>query len=347
VIEKNGADALRFMLTTGISPGSDLKFRTDRLEAARNFANKLWNASRFVIMNLDDDDAMPVDIFQKLKDEDKWILSRVNDAVCYVTDALDKFELSIAGQKVYEVIWNEFCDWYIELIKGRLYGGDDEDKAVCRYVLVRALKDIVKMLHPFMPFITEEIWGFLPKTESSEGFLMQEPWPVYDGSLTYDWEVKRIQTAMEVIRSIRNIRAEADAAPAKKLRAFICAECDKADSIRAAEAHVRNLANISSVEYIDDKSLLLEEAMSAVIDGVEIFIPTDDLIDYRAELERLQKEKERLESETNRIGAKLTNDGFLSKAPEKIVNDEKEKLAKYKDMLVKVIERLELVEGKI
>ena len=212
---------------------------------------------------------------------------------------------------------------------------------------MRVLKDILKMLHPFMPFITEEIWGCLPGNESGSKLLIGEAWPVYDEALKYEGEVKRIETAMEAIRSIRNIRAEAEAAPARKLNAFIYATVENANLVKSAETHIKNLANISSIEYINDKSNLPEEVMSAVIDGAEIFIPVDELIDYRAEYERLQKERDRLAGEAERVGAKLANEGFTSKAPEKIINDEREKLAKYEDMLGKVIERIEFVGGKI
>jgi len=354
MIERYGADALRFMLTTGISPGNDMKFKTDRLESSRNFANKLWNASRFVIMNLIDEPGGFKEIapagektIEKLRDEDKWIISRVNEAALYVTNMLDKFELSMAGQKVYEVIWNEYCDWYIEFVKGRLYGNDEEEKAIVRYVLVMTLKGLLKMLHPFMPFITEEIWGYLPKGGNKEDFLMNEPWPVCDGSLAFNDEAEKIEIAMEAIRSIRNIRAEAEAAPAKKLRAFIYAQGERLECLKAVEAHIKSLANISAVEYIGNKENVPEGVMTSVITGAEIFIPLDDLIDYKAEYERLSKEKERLAGEVERIGGKLSNEGFTGKAPEKVVNEEREKLAKYKEMLEKMSERLSLVEKKI
>ena len=354
VIEKYGADALRFMLATGITPGNDMRFKTDRLESSRNFANKLWNASRFVIMNLLDEAGdfkrlAPTgkETFSAFKDEDKWIISRVNEATLYVTNALDKFDISLAGQRTYELIWNEFCDWYIELVKARLYGGGEEEKALCRYVLVRALKDMLKMLHPFMPFITEEIWGCLPGDSNSGEFLMKEPWPVYDPALAYPEEAKKIETVMDIIRNIRNIRAEAGAEPGRKLRAFIYAAGGDLEIMRSGEAHIRNLANVSSVIFADDKSLIPEETMSAVIGGAEIFIPLEELIDFKVECERLEKESARLSGEVARIGGKLKSEGFMSKAPERIINDEKEKLAKYAEMLEKVNERLGAARGKL
>ena len=359
VIDQVGADALRFMLMTGISPGNDMRFKEDKLESSRNFANKLWNASRFVIMNLQDEEGNFKEMVSEetgmdniaLRDEDKWILSRINDAVQYVTNSMDKFDLALAGQRVYEVIWNEYCDWYIELVKGRLYGDDEEDKKVARFVLVRALKDMLKLLHPFMPFITEEIWGFLPKStptkDNPDNFLIKASWPIFDEKLTYEEEVKKLEMAMEAIRNIRNIRAEAEAAPSRKLRAVILSAGKELDYIKAGERYIKSLANITEINFIDDKALVPEEVMSAVMGGIELFIPLDDLLDYKAEFERLTKEKARLEGEVKRVIGKLSNEGFVAKAPEKVITEEKEKQAKYEDMLAKVISRLELVEKKL
>ncbi|MCR5482637.1 MAG: valine--tRNA ligase [Clostridia bacterium] len=364
VIDKYGADALRFMLTTGITPGNDMRFKTDRLESARNFANKLWNASRFIIMNLQDEDGNPLPVYGDgfvsadddlsaipLRDEDKWILARVNDAIKYVTGVMEKFDLALAGQRVYELIWNEYCDWYIELAKGRLYGDDEEDKKVARYVLIHALKDMLRLLHPFMPYITEEIWSFMPKKpagkENPENFLILEKWPVFKEERTYSSEVKKLEMAMEAIRSIRNIRAEAEAAPGRKLRAVIVAEGDALSCIKAGERYIKALANITEIIFLTDKKDAPEEVMSAVIDGASILIPLDDLLDYAAEFERLTKEQKKLEGEVKRAEGMLSNQNFVSKAPAKKIEEEKEKLAKYKDMLEKVIARLALVQKKL
>jgi valyl-tRNA synthetase len=358
VIDQYGADALRFMLMTGITPGNDMRFQIEKLESSRNFANKLWNASRFVIMNLLEEDgsfkpmASDKDGLKalSLKDEDRWILETVNTAVHEITANMDKFELSLAAQKIYELIWNEYCDWYIELVKSRLYGDDEEDKKVARYVLVRVLKDILKLLHPFMPFITEEIWSYLPKTEveneNTEGFLIKASWPVEE-KYGFEESVKIIEMTMDAIRSIRNIRAEADAAPSRKLRATILPAEGRLDVIKAGERHIKNLANITEISFITDKAAVPEDVMSAVIDGAEIFIPLDDLLDYKAEQERLQKEQKKLLGEVSRLKGKLSNEGFINKAPEKVVAEEREKLAKYEDMLEKVVARLSLVEKKL
>lgn len=356
VIDQFGADALRFMLMTGISPGNDMRFKLDKLEASRNFVNKLWNASRFVIMNLQDEDGnfkeTPASLEGlELRDEDKWILSRVNEAVKEVTHNLDKFELSLAGQKVYEVIWNEYCDWYIELVKARLYGDDEADKTVVRAVLVKTLKDMLKMLHPFTPFITEEIFSHLPKGEGNadnpHGFLMKESWPVYEYALEYPEEVEKLELAMEAIKNIRNIRAEAEAAPGRKLRAVILAHGEDMEDIKAGERYIMSLANITEIIFTKDKKQVPEEVMSAVVGRIEIFIPLDDLLDYKAEFDRLTKEKKRLEEEVARVKGKLSNQGFVAKAPEKVILEEKEKQSKYEDMLEKVGARLEMVSKKL
>ena len=350
VIDKYGADALRFMLTTGITPGNDMRFKMDRLESARNFANKLWNASRFVIMNLGE--TMPAEVDESLwKDEDKWIISRVNDAVRYVTESMDKYDLSLAGQRVYDLIWNEYCDWYIEIVKGRLYGEDEDDKNTARYVLIRVLRQMLTLLHPFMPFITEEIWSYIGEKPVDEKdpdtFLIRANWPVYDESLEFPNEVGILQMAMDITRSIRNIRAEAEAPVSKKLRSIILCDEERKPVAQAGERYVRALANLSEMVFATNKSEIPEEVMSSVIDGAEIFVPLDDLMDYRAELARLRKEKERLEGEVRRVEGKLSNQGFISKAPEKLVQEEKDKKVMYEEMLAKVSLRLEQVEKKI
>ena len=369
VIDQYGADALRFMLTTGITPGNDMRFKEDRLESCRNFANKLWNASRFVIMNLLDEDgnfremakccdnccgkacADTTDFSNiKLRDEDKWMISKVNEAVKYVTDTMEKYDLALAGQKVYDLIWNEYCDWYIELVKPRLWSDDEEDKKVVRFTLVMCLKNMLKLLHPFMPFITEEIWSYLPHGEEQEdnpdNYLIKAQWPKYSDSCDFPQAEKIVEKAKEAIRAIRNIRAEAEAAPGKKLRAVILASGSDEQLLMTGESYIRNLGNITEVSFAEDKADVPAESMSAVIAGAEIYIPLEDLVDFAAEYDRLTKEKKRLEGEVKRVEGKLANQGFVSKAPEKVVNEEREKMAKYKEMLEKVTARLEMVAAK-
>ena len=358
IIDKYGADALRFMLTTGITPGNDMRFKEDRLESCRNFANKLWNASRFVIMNLVNEDGSFKELADlsdinavALQDEDKWIISRVNDAAKYITETMERFDLALAGDRAYDLIWNEFCDWYIEIVKGRLYGDDEEDKKVARAVLVKVLKDMLRLLHPFMPYITEEIWAYLPKDEPTadnpNGYLIKEQWPVYDDAYTFTAEAEKLEMAMSIIKSIRNIRAEADAAPSKKLTATIVCGEGKADVVKAGERYIKKIANITDITFADSKEGIPEDVMSAVVDGAEVFIPLDDIMDYAAELERLQKEQKRLEGEVKRVKGMLSNPNFVNKAPEKKVNEEREKQVKYEEMLAKVVDRLQLVEAKV
>ena len=347
MIDQYGADALRFMLMTGITPGNDMRFQTEKIEAARNFANKLWNASRFVLMNAEDADIIDEETAKaNFKAEDKWILARINETSREVTAYLDKFELSLAGQKVYDFIWNEYCDWYIEIVKSRLNGEDGDDRNTAVYTLIRVMRDMLKLLHPFMPFITEEIWSFLPGAEEA-GMLIRADWPVYDEAMDYSDSVEAIEMAMGAVRSIRNIRAEAGAMPSRKLTAVIVAKGRTAEILKADERYIKSLANITQITYLEDKSAAPQDVMSGVIGGAEILIPLDDLLDYQAEFERLGKEKDKLDKEVSRLEKKLSNEGFLKKAPEKVVEEERAKLANYRDMLEKVLARIGQVEQKL
>jgi valyl-tRNA synthetase len=286
-----------------------------------------------------------------LQDEDKWMISRVNDAVKYITETMEKFDLALAGQRAYDLIWNEYCDWYIEIVKGRLYGDDEEDKKVARAVLVKVLKDMLRLLHPFMPYITEEIWAYLPageiKADNPDNFLIKESWPVYDEAFTFAAEAEKLEMAMAIIKSIRNIRAEVDAAPSKPLRAIILSAEGKEEVVKAGERYTKKLANISEITFIASKDEVPEEVMSAVVAGAEVFVPLDDIMDYAAEYDRLLKEKKKLEGEVKRVVGKLSNEGFISKAPEKVINEEKAKQVKYEEMLANVIDRLAVVEKKV
>lgn len=342
IIDEVGADALRFMLSSGITPGNDMRFIRNKLEASRNFANKLWNASRFTIMNLKDDkgEFLPMASSQTViyQDEDKWMLSLINDGIKVITEHLGKFELSIAGQKIYDLIWNEYCDWYIELVKRRLYGNDEKDKLSARYVLQKSLKMLLKLLHPFMPFITEEIWGYLPKEEAKKNLLISEAWPKHK-KLNFDESREKIEMAKDIIKVIRNIRAEADALPSRSLSLIIVSD-KKAKEIEASSGYIKSLANVSKIEIIQDKSKAPRDVMSGIVDGAEILIPMEDLIDFEAEILRLQAEKKRLIKEVDRVNKKLSNKNFVDKAPQKIVDEERAKGEKYEEMLEKVIDRL-------
>ena len=338
VIDNYGADALRFMLMTGISPGNDTRFNYDRLESSRNFANKLWNASRFVLMNIDGDLTDKETACKNYKTEDKWIISRVNKAAKEATEYLEKFELGMAAQRVYDFIWNEYCDWYIEIVKPRLYGTDGADKDTARFVLIKVLKDMLKLLHPFMPFITEEIWSYLPNTSER---LVRSDWPEFLEEENFEESETNIQFIMEAVRSIRNIRAEMNVLPSRKARAIFIPSKDEAKLfIESGAQYFATLANITEVKVVNDKTEIGEDTASSVIDGTEIYLPLSDLIDFEKEIERLEKEKARLEGELKRVNGKLSNEKFMSKAPENVINEEKEKLQKYQLMMEKVIERL-------
>ena len=351
IIDTYGADALRFMLLSGISPGNDIRFSTDKVEAARNFANKLWNASRFVIMNLQDKDGnflpMADAATVQYKAEDRWMIATINSAVAEITRNMESFDFALAASKIYELIWNKFCDWYIELIKPRFFTDDEQDKKSARYALLDALRNLLKLLHPYMPCITEEIWSYLPKAENAEAFLMLESWPEYDETKDYPADVETLELSMDIIKAIRAIRVQAEAAPSRKLHAIVLSEGSLADKARLGEAYVRTLGNLEALSFITSKEELPAETMSATLPGIEIFVPSDELLDYKAEYEKLLKEKKRLEGEVDRIVKKLSNQGFVSKAPAAIIDAEKEKLASYQDMLDKTLARIPEVETKL
>lgn len=344
VIDEFGADALRFMLITGNSPGNDMRFHEEKVEASRNFANKLWNASRFVLMNLEGDIKDFKDIENSLNQEDKWIVARLNNLIKESKENLDKYELGLAGQKIYEFTWNEYCDWYIELAKSRLYGENQEQKDIAKSVLLKVLKDILKLLHPFMPYITEEIWAHLPNKQEE---LIVASWPVFDEALEFQKEVKAMEFTMECIKSVRNIRAEMNVIPSKKARIiFVTKESDLKDILESSVSYFTALASASEIEVREDKEGIGEDAMSAIVDKCEIFLPLEELVDLDKEIERLEKEQKKLEGELKRVKGKLSNEGFTKKAPQSVIDEEKEKQEKYQSMMDKVCERLENLKNK-
>ena len=334
VIAEYGADALRFTLATGNSPGNDMRYYKERVEASRNFANKIWNASRFLLMNLDIDKIELPDE-SELRVEDKWILSVFNRVAKEVGENIDKFELGIAVSKLYDFIWDSYCDWYIELVKPRLYAKDGSEKAA-QQVLAYVLENSLKLLHPFMPFITEEIFGYLPTGEES---IMISSWPEFDEKLCFEADEKRMNIVMNAIKAIRNVRTQMNVVPSKKAKVIIVTE-DKS-LFEGTEQFFEKLASASETVIQADKSGIDDNAVSAVSEGAELFIPLDELIDRDKELARLNDEKKRLESEIKRVESKLGNAGFVAKAPEKIVSEEREKGEKYKEMLAKVIQSIE------
>lgn len=338
VIEKYGADALRLTLITGNAPGNDMRFYYERVEASRNFANKVWNASRFIMMNMEGK-TLYAPAAEELEPVDKWILSRLNSLVKEVTDNMESFELGIAVQKVYDFIWDEFCDWYIEMVKPRLYSSDDEaSQNAALYTLKTVLLDALKLLHPYMPFVTEEIFCTLQTQEES---IMISSWPVYSAERCFIKEETDIGRIKEAVRGIRNVRAQMNVAQGRKASVYVVSQDE---SIRNAflegELFFASLANASEVLVQEDKTGILEDAVSVVIAGATLYIPFTELVDIAQEMERLSKEEKRLQGELARAEGMLKNERFLSKAPAQKVEEEKAKLEKYAGMLKEVQMRL-------
>lgn len=344
VIEEYGTDALRFALTIGVSPGNDLRYLPEKVDSSRNFANKIWNASRFVIMNLDltqNEEAtkdfleLPEDM---LNTADKWIISRLNTIVEEVTHNMEKYELGIALQKIYEFTWEEFCDWYIELAKPRLYGDDNQEGVMVRRVLNYVLVNIMKLLHPFMPFITEEIYQHLAIEDRS---VMISDWPVYNEKHNFELAEKRMLAVMDAIKSIRNIRAEKNVPYSRKTKVIIVSQdTELRNAFEEGKIYFERLAATSDVAIQAEKTGIPVNAISSVIVGAEIYIPLEELVDIKEEIQRLEKERENLKFELDRVNSKLGNEGFIAKAPEKVVDEERQKLVKYTEMMKNVEERL-------
>lgn len=341
VIGKYGTDALRFALTTGNSPGNDLRFSTEKVEAGRNFANKIWNATRFVLMNFDEDaDFSRVDR-SKFTTADKWILSRANTLAREVTENLDNFELGIALQKIYEFIWEEFCDWYIELVKPRLFDREDPTRLEAQWVLNHVLGVAMKLLHPYMPFVTEEIYRNLINDDDS---IMISAWPVYDESMEFAGDERDMGLIMDAIKAVRNIKAEMNVPPSKKNKLIFVAGDSERRILEDGKRFIERLAGASEIVIQADKSGVPDDAVTAVLAGAEIFIPLEDLVDIAKELERLEKEKANLEKELERVNSKLSNEGFISKAPAKVVEEEQAKKVRYSEMYEKVLARIAILK---
>ena len=339
VIDKYGADALRYTLITGNAPGNDMRFYWSRVEASRNFANKVWNASRFIMMNDPDNkikvtDARPAN----LTDADKWILSKMNGLIKEVTDNMEKYELGIAVAKLNDFIWEEFCDWYIEMVKPRLYNDADETKTAAIWTLKTVLIDAIKLLHPYMPFITEEIFCNIQDEEES---IMISSWPVYDEANNFAAEEKAIETIKEAVRNIRNLRADMNVAPSRKALVYVVSASDEVKNIfNNSLGFFGTLAYASEVKVQSDKAGIPDDAVSTVIPDAVIYIPFAELVDIDKEIERLKKEEGRLQGEIKRCNGMLNNEKFTSKAPQAKIDEEKAKLVKYTQMLEQVTERL-------
>lgn len=340
VIETYGADALRFMIATGNAPGNDMRYYPERVESSRNFANKIWNASRFVMMNLDKE------VMNRYKDckeyslADKWILSEMNTLIKEVTENMEKYELGIAMQKVYDFMWTEFCDWYIELVKPVFYGDDEKAKGIVYNVLNTVLITGLKLLHPAMPFITEEIFTHL----SDEETITTSAWPEFDEALVNKEAEDDMAFVIEAIKGLRNVRAEMNVPPSRKAKVICYIAEDAKKAFNSGVAYIEKLSSSSEVEFISDKANVPANAVSLVVKGGELFMPLLDLVDKDKELDRLNKEAKKLEGEIDRIDKKLGNQGFVAKAPAAVVDAEKEKRVKYVEMLEAVKVRIEALK---
>ncbi|PNV61163.1 valine--tRNA ligase [Clostridium sp. chh4-2] len=337
VIDKYGADALRMTLITGNAPGNDMRFYWERVEASRNFANKVWNASRFIMMNIEKAPVNQVSL-DDLTMADRWILSKVNTLTKDVTENLDKYELGIALQKVYDFIWEEFCDWYIEMVKPRLWNDEDITKAAAIWTLKTVLINSLKLLHPYMPFITEEIFCNLQDGEES---IMISEWPVFKEEWNFVQEETAVETIKEAVRAIRNVRTSMNVPPSKKAKVYVVSEKQEIlDIFEHSKVFFATLGYASDVYLQKDKDGIADDAVSAVVPQAAIYMPFAELVDIGKEIERLEKEEERLNKELSRVNGMLNNERFVSKAPEAKIAEEKEKLEKYTQMMEQVKERL-------
>ena len=339
VIDKYGADALRLTLITGNAPGNDMRFYYERVEASRNFANKVWNAARFIMMNMEGKTVTKPEADQ-LMDVDKWILSKVNKVAKDMTYNLDNFELGIAVQKVYDFIWDEFCDWYIEMVKPRLYNTEDTvSQNAALWTLKTVLINGLKLLHPYMPFVTEEIFCTLQEEEES---IMISKWPEYTEEWNYEDAEEAVEMIKEAVRGIRNVRTGMNVPPSKKAKVYVVSQQEKVRTIfENSKVFFQTLAHASEVVVQEDKTGIDEDAVSAVIPEAVIYMPFAELVDIEKEIERLKKEEDRLTKELARVNGMLSNEKFVSKAPEAKIQEEKDKLAKYTQMMDQVKERLD------
>ena len=337
IIEKYGTDSLRFSLILGITAGNDIRYSNEKLEAASNFANKLWNASKFVLMNLEDFNEN--EDFGDLAYEDKWIISKLNKLIQEVTNNIDNFDLGVAAQKIYDFIWNEFCDWYIEIVKTRLYDKNCNTRKAAQYTLNKVLQDALKLLHPIMPFITEKIYLELFNSDES---IMISKWPTYNENLYFEDALEKIEKLKSIIVGIRNVRNKMNVHPSRKSKLIFVTKEYK-DLINESKSFMQKLGFANEVFVEETKENIEPNAISIIESGLELFIPFEDLVDLEAEKERLQNEKEKLLKEVERGEKMLSNPGFINKAPEIKIKEEKEKLEKYKELLKKVEQRLNTI----
>lgn len=356
VIDKYGADALRLTLVTGNAPGNDMRFHWERVEASRNFANKVWNASRFIMMNLDKANGQKMDYRLEEAGEapeftqaDKWILSKMNSVVKEVTENMESFELGIAVQKVYDFIWEEFCDWYIEMVKPRLYNEKDTTRGAALWTLKTVLVNGLKLLHPYMPFITEEIFCTLMESledQKEEESIMISRWPVYEDRLAFQKEEEAVERMKEAVKAIRNVRTQMNVPPGKKATVIVVSQSAELREIFCAgRTFFAPLGYAQEVLVEENEDAVPADCVSAVIPGATIYMPFAELVDTAKEIERLTKEKERLTGELKRVNAMLSNEKFISKAPKEKIEEEKAKRTKYTEMMNQVMERLSNFQG--
>lgn len=337
IVEKYGADALRLMLVTGNAAGNDMRFYWEKVEASRNFNNKLWNASRFVLMNFDNTDIKIS--MSELSDADKWIISKVNKLSKEVTENMDNYDLGVAAQKIQDFLWDEFCDWYIEMVKPRLYNKEDTTRNAALWTLKTVLINALKLLHPFMPFITEEIFMHLQDTEET---IMLSSWPVYDESMNFEKEEKEIELIKEAVKNIRNIRSEMNVPPSKKATVIVVSTDENIkNTFKQNEVFFSTLAYASEIITQENKDNIGNDTVSIVVSNATIYIPFNELVDIEKEKLRLTKEYEKYKKEVERVEKKLSNQGFISKAPVSVIEEEKAKQNKYKNMLEQIKQHLE------
>ncbi|WP_152391705.1 valine--tRNA ligase [Paenibacillus guangzhouensis] len=342
VIDQYGTDAMRYMISTSSTPGQDLRFRWERVEQARNFANKIWNASRFALMNLEGFTVDQIDISGNLSTADRWILHRLNETARDITRLMDSYEFGETGRLLYNFIWDDLCDWYIEFAKLSLYGEDAEAKRTTQSVLSYVLDRTQRMIHPFMPYISEEIWQHLPHEGET---ITLAAWPTYDAKLEAPDAVKEMNLLMDIIRSVRNVRAEVNVPMSKKIELIIKSADAQSDAIiRNNEVYIKRFCNTSQFEASMDIAAP-EKAMTAIVTGAELYLPLAGLIDIAQEIERLEKEVKHLRSEVERVDKKLSNEGFVAKAPAKVIEEERAKQQDYSDKLDKVLARIQELQS--
>ena len=333
IVEQYSTDALRFSLIMGITAGNDIRYMPEKLDSAKNFANKLWNASKFALMNLEDYNG---EIVTELCEEDKWIISKLNNIAKEVTANLDKYDLGVAAAKIYDFIWNEFCDWYIEIVKTRLYDKEGKTRKSAQYTINKVLCDVLKLLHPIMPFVTEEIYT---KLYNDDETIMTAKWPEYDEKLNFEKEEQNIERLKEIIVSIRNLRANMNVPNSKKTK-LIFVTTKYRECIEQSSEFLKKMGFAEEIQIQDDKTGISQNALSILTDEIELYIPVEELVNIEEEKKRLESEKAKVQSEIERASKMLLNPGFVNKAPESKINEEKAKLEKYKEMLANLEERI-------